>query len=150
MQPGSERAPRTAMRAIVVAGIGLAAVGLMCPRARAQASPCQDEEATAQSTVQSLASAVDTVKKETESDFESKYHQKSLGNKLTFAVSAVDGALQCLDKATGDPAAAGRKDAESKLKDKLSTYRTDLKAKTEPKAAKALIATFDLPPAATQ
>jgi hypothetical protein len=67
-----------------------------------------------------------------------------LTNKLTFAASAVDGAVQCLDKATGDSTAAARKDADSKLKAKLTDYRTELKAKTDPKAAKGLIATFDL------
>ncbi len=132
---------------IVVAGTTVAIALLAGPSARAQAA-CQDEETMAQSMVQDVAASVDTVKKESESDFESKYHQKALTNKLTFAMSAVDGAVQCLDKASGDPTVAARKDAESKLKAKLSDYRTELKAKTEPKAAKELIATFDLPPAA--
>lgn len=103
----------------------------------------------AQSMVQDVASSVDTIKKETESDFESKYHQKALTNKLTFALNAVNGAITCLEKASGDPTTASRKDADSKLKAKLSGYHDELKAKTEPKSAKEFIATFDLPAAAT-
>jgi hypothetical protein len=102
----------------------------------------------AQSMVQDVAASVDTIKKESESDFESKYHQKALTNKLTFATTAVDSAVQCLDKATGDSTAAARKDADSKLKTKLTGYRTELKAKTDPKEAKAYVATFDLSAAA--
>jgi len=129
---------------ILVAGMTLGLVVLAAPRARAQAATCRDEESVAQSMVQDVAASVDTIKKESESDFESKYHQKALTNKLMFATTAVDGAVQCLDKATGDPTAAARKDTESKLKAKLVDYRTALKAKTDPKAAKELIATFDL------
>jgi hypothetical protein len=127
----------------------VALIVLAARPAQAQAPACQDEEAMAQSMVQDVASSVDTIKKESEGDFESKYHQKALTNKLTFALSAVNGAVQCLDKASGDPTAASRKDAESKLKAKLSGYHDELKAKTEPKAAKELIATFNLPAAAT-
>jgi hypothetical protein len=135
---------------LVLAGISIAAVALMAQPARAQAAACQDEEATAQSMVQDVATSVDAVKKESESDFESKYHQKSLTNKLTFALTAVNGAVDCLDKAAGDPTAAARKETEAKLKDQLSGYRDALKSKTDPKAAKQLIATFDLPaPAVT-
>ncbi|HEV2424070.1 MAG TPA: hypothetical protein VGZ29_04495 [Terriglobia bacterium] len=115
--------------------------------AQAQTPACQDEDAMAQSMVQDVASSVDAIKKESESDFESKYHQKALTNKLTFALNAVNGAITCLDKASGDPTTASRKDADSKLKAKLAGYHDELKAKTEPKAAKELIATFDLPPA---
>ena len=106
----------------------------------------------AQSMVQDVASSIDAIKKESESDFESKYHQKALTNKLTFALNAVNGAITCLDKASGDPTTASRKDVDSKLKARLSGYHDELKAKTEPKAAKELIATFELPaatPAAT-
>lgn len=116
--------------------------------AQAQTPACQDEDSMAQSMVQDVAASVDTIKKESESDFESKYHQKALTNKLTFALNAVNGAITCLDKATGDSTAATRKDADSKLKAKLSGYHDELKAKTEPKAAKEFVATFDLPAAA--
>jgi len=129
----------------IVAGVTLVLTTVAAPKARAQAVACRDEESMAQSMVQDVAASVDTIKKESESDFESKYHQKTLTNKLTFATSAVDGAVQCLDKATGDSTAAARKDTESKLKAKLADYRTELKAKTDPKEAKGLIATFDLP-----
>lgn len=130
---------------IVLAGVSLAAITLLAPPAWAQTPACQDEEGMAQAMVQTAAAMVDTVKKETLADFEAKYHQKNVSNKLMFAASAVDGAVDCLGKATGDPTAAARKDAESKLAAKLSGYRTDLKAKADPKAAKELIGTFDLP-----
>jgi len=127
----------------------VAIIVLAGPPVQAQAPACQDEHAMAQSMLQDVATSVDSIKKESESDFESKYHQKALTNKLTFAVNAVNGAITCLDKAAGDPTAAGRKDADTKLKAKLSGYRDELKAKTEPKAAKEFIATFDLPAAVT-
>lgn len=134
---------------LLVIPIIVAIVMLAGPPAQAQTPACQDEDAVAQSMVQDVASSVDTIRKESESDFESKYHQKALTNKLTFALSAVNGAITCLDKATGDPTAASRKDADTKLKAKLSGYHDELKTKTEPKAAKEFIATFNLPAATT-
>lgn len=136
-------------KAILLAATGIVAAALAARPARAQTAACQDEEATAQSMVQDLASGVDAVKKESESDFVSKYHQKSVTNKLTFSLSAVDAAIACLDKASGDATATARKDADSKLKAQLSGYREALKAKTDPKAAKGLIGTFALPAATT-
>ncbi len=133
---------------IAMGGVALSFVFLAGGPARAQAPACQDEETVAQSMVQDVAASVDSIRKESESDFESKYHQKGLTNKLTFALTSVDGAVQCLTKASGDTSAAARKDAESKLKMKLTDYRTQLKEKTDPKAAKELIATFDFPAAA--
>ena len=142
------RQVRTPGSVVFVIPIIVATVMAAGRPALAQTPACQDEDAMAQSMVLDVAASVDTVKKESESDFESKYHQKALTNKLTFALSAVNGAIACLDKATGDPTAATRKDADSKLKTKLSSYHDQLKAKTDPKAAKEFIATFDLPAAA--
>lgn len=110
------------------------------------AESCQDEQSMAQSVLKSAADIVDTVKKETQAEFETKFHQKNTTNKLTFAISALGDVVQCLDKAgrSGDSAAAANKDAEAKLKDRLTQYRDSLKSTEDPKRAKALIATFDL------
>ena len=110
------------------------------------ADACKDEDGVAQSALQTAADVVNTVKKESQTEFESKFHQKSTTNKLTFAISAVDDLVQCLEKAGqgGDQAAGTNKDAETKLEDRLTKYRDSLKSTDDPKSAKALIATFDL------
>ena len=110
------------------------------------AESCQDEQGMAQGVLKSAADIVDTVKKETQAEFERKFHQKNTTNKLTFAISALGDVVQCLDKAGqgGDSAAGAEKDAEVKLKDRLTEYRDSLKSTADPKGAKALIATFDL------
>jgi hypothetical protein len=110
------------------------------------AESCQDEQGMAQGEVQTATEMVDTVKKESQAEFESKFHQKSTANKLTFAISALDDLVQCLDKASqgGDPAAATAKDSEARLRDRLTQYRDSLKSTEDPKKAKALIETFDL------
>jgi hypothetical protein len=112
------------------------------PRLHGQS--CQDERGMADAMVKAVADVVDTVKKESQSDFDSKFHQKSCLNKLTFAISAVGEVVSCLEKAGSDATSASAKDTESKLKDKLSGYKTSLKAADDPKAAKQLIGTFDL------
>ena len=111
---------------------------------RVQAQSCQDERTMADAMVKGVADVVDTVKKESQSDFDTKFHQKSALNKLTFAIGAVGEAVSCLDKASADPTAAAAKQNESKLKDRLTEYKTSLKAADDSKAAKQLIATFDL------
>jgi hypothetical protein len=108
------------------------------------AESCEDEQGMAKSDLQTAAEIVDAVKKESQAEFESKFHQKSTTTKLTFAISALDDLVQCLDKASGDPAAGAKKDSEAKLKDRLTQYRDSLKSTQDPKSAKALIATFDL------
>ena len=109
-----------------------------------QAQTCQDERSTADAMVKNVADVVDTVKKETQADFEGKFHQKSCLNKLTFAIGAVGEAVNCLEKAPPDPAAAPVKENESKLKDRLTQYKTSLKGADDPKAAKQLIESFNL------
>ena len=127
--------------AVVIVLFGVA-FGLGATRLRAQS--CQDERGMADAMVKGVADVVDTVKKESQADFEGKFHQKSCLNKLTFAISAVDEAVSCLEKAAQDPAAAPAKETEGKLKDRLTEYKTSLKAADDPKAAKRLIGTFDL------
>jgi hypothetical protein len=128
-----------AIIAIVLLGV---AVSLSAPRLQAQS--CQDERGMADAMVKDVSSVVDLVKKESQADFDAKFHQKSCLNKLTFAIGAVGDAMTCLEKATADATAASAKDTESKLKDRLTQYKTSLKGAEDPKAAKQLIATFDL------
>ena len=109
-----------------------------------RAQSCQDERGMADAMVKDVASVVDAVKKETQADFDGKFHQKSCLNKLTFAIGAVGEAVSCLDKAAGDATAVTAKDTESKLKERLTQYKTSLKAADDPKAAKQLIETFDI------
>jgi hypothetical protein len=130
---------RKGIVAIVFLGATVAGGG---PRLQAQS--CQDERSMADAMVKSVADMVDMVKKESQADFEGKFHQKSCLNKLTFAIGAVGEAVSCMEKAPPDPAAAPAKENESKLKDRLTQYKTSLKSTDDPKAAKQLIETFSL------
>ncbi len=134
-------------RVAIIAGLFSIAFTTRVPQLAAQS--CQDDQAMADAQVKTVADMVDTVKKESQADFEAKFHQKSCLNKLTFALSALSDAIECYDKA--GPAAAGAaagqtspKDSDSKLKDRITQYRSGLKSAEDPKNAKALIATFDL------
>jgi hypothetical protein len=131
----------SAQKAVMLAAFAGFALGLS--GAPLQAQTCQDERGMADAMVKDVAGIVDTVKKESQADFVGKFHQKSCLNKLTFAIGAVGDAVGCLEKDTADAAAATEKDAESKLKDRLTQYKTSLKAADDPKAAKDLIGTFD-------
>jgi hypothetical protein len=134
------------MRVVVIAGLFSIAFTTRVPQLAAQS--CQDDQAMADAQVKTAADMVDTVKKESQADFEAKFHQKSCLNKLTFALSSLNDAISCLDKA--GPAAsapAGQpssKDNDAKLKDRITQYRTSLKSADDAKSAKALIGTFDL------
>jgi SUMO ligase MMS21 Smc5/6 complex component len=117
---------------------------------RAQA--CKDEEGMVTEWKKTLGDLVATVKKESLTDFEKAFHQKSSLNKLTFYGSSVEGVLACLDKASQDPATP-KEEADAykakranyaKLKEKLQQDRNALKAAEAPKEAKELIAKFDL------
>ncbi|HEY6291829.1 MAG TPA: hypothetical protein VI455_09760 [Terriglobia bacterium] len=138
--------------------IGIAGVPAMLAAALAVCAPplaaqsCQDERAMSEAMVKDAAVIVDTVKKESEADFVAKFHQKSCLTKLTFSINALGEAIDCLDKAgqnastPADQAASDKaaKEADAKLRDRLSGYKTALKAAEDPKNAKALIGTFDL------
>jgi hypothetical protein len=134
------------MRVVVIAGLFSIAFTTRVPQLAAQT--CQDDQAMADAQVKTAADMVDTVKKESQADFEAKFHQKSCLNKLTFALSSLNDAISCLDKA--GPAAsapagqASSKDNDAKLKDRITQYRTALKSADDAKSAKALIGTFDL------
>ena len=134
------------MRVTVIAGLFSVAFITRVPQLAAQS--CQDDQAMADGEVKAAADMVDTVKKESQADFEAKFHQKSCLNKLTFALSSLNDAIACYDKAgpaAGAPAdQTSPRDSDSKLKDRITKYRGDLKSADDPKNAKALIATFDL------
>jgi len=132
------------MKSRIMIGLVLMIVTLAGQGMAAEA--CQDEQNMAQGTLQTAAEMVDTVKKESQAEFDSKFHQKSTANKLAFTISAIDEVVQCLDKANqgGDAAAGAKKDSEAKLMDRLTHYRDSLKSTEDSKAAKALIGTFDL------
>lgn len=134
------------MRVFVIAGLFSIAFTTRVPQLAAQS--CQDDQAVADGQVKDAADMVDTVKKESQADFEAKFHQKSSLNKLTFALGALDDAISCLDKvgpAAGAPVAlTSPKENDAKLRDRITQYRTSLKSANDPKNAKALIGTFDL------
>jgi hypothetical protein len=134
------------VRVVVIAGLFSIAFTTRVPQLAAQS--CEDDQAMVDAQVKTAADMVDTVKKESQADFEAKFHQKSCLNKLTFALSALNDAISCLDKAgpsAGAPAGqTSPKDGDTKLKDRITQYRSALKSAEDPKSAKALIATFDL------
>ncbi len=116
------------------------------------AQACKDEESMVTDYKKDMADLLGTVRKESLTDFEKAYHQKSSAAKLTFYGSIVDSLVACLDKAGQDPATP--KEQVDELKAKQETYaklkvtirhdRDELKGIEDPKNAKALIAKFDL------
>ena len=134
------------MRVAVIAGLFSVAFITRVPPLAAQS--CQDDQAMADAQVKTVADMVDTVKKESQADFEAKFHQKSCLNKLTFAISALNDAITCYDKAGPAASAAAAqpspRDSDSKLKDRMTGYKGTLKSTDDPKSAKALIGTFDV------
>lgn len=134
----------------ITMGLVLTALTWVGPRLAAQS--CDDDDAMAQGSIATLANLVATVKKETLADFQAKYHQKNAASKLAFAIAGLDEAIACRSKAgqdstaTPDQAAANRSKQENdtKLRQRFDRYRKELKAADDPKAAKALIESFDL------
>lgn len=114
------------------------------------AQSCKDEEAMVVDAEKTLTDLVDTVKKESLEDFQSKFHQKSSMSKLRFSASMVDALVSCLDQASKDASATkeqsdaykAKHDTYSKLKDKLTQNQNALKATEVPKEAKALVEKF--------
>ena len=123
----------------------------LAPRPLA-AQACKDEEGMVTDYKKDMGDLLTTVRKESLSDVERAYHQKSSAAKLTFYSSIVDSLVECLDKAAQDPATPkeqldglkARHDSFAKLKETIQHDRAGLKAAQEPKDAKALIAKFDL------
>ena len=116
------------------------------------AQTCNDDEAMVKSYVSALTDTVSAVQKESLSDFEKDFHQKTCMTKLGLSLDIVDGLLGCLDKAAKDTtitkeqadAVNTKRQSYGKLKDKLTRDRSELKGAQDSKAAKALIEKFDL------
>jgi hypothetical protein len=133
----------------IIMALVLSALTLVGPRLAAQS--CDDDDGMAQGAIATLANLVATVKKETLADFQTRYHQKNAGSKLAFAIASLDEAIECRSKAaqdstaTPDQAAANhsKQEADTKLRQRFDQYRKQLKATDDPKAAKALIESFN-------
>ena len=111
---------------------------------------CNDDEGMVKSYVQSIATLVGTVKKESLSDFQKDYHQQSCLSRITLSLGIVNSLIDCLNKAAKDPADTPEQTAA--IKSKLETYaklksaleqdRDALKAAKNAKAAKSIIEKF--------
>lgn len=129
---------------LLVLGTVCAMLFIFAPLA---AQTCQDEEAMVQDSKKTITDLVDTVKKETLQDFQSKFHQKTALSNLTFAVGLVSDLVSCLEKAsqdstaTKDQAAAAKAKSASyaKIKAELDHDRSTLKSEQDAKNAKSLI-----------
>ena len=114
------------------------------------AQTCSDDEGMVQSYVQSIDDLIGTVKKETLSDFEKDYHQRSCLSRLTLSLGIIDSLMDCLGKAAKDPAATQEQiaaaktklDKYTKLKSALEQARDTLKAAKDTKGAKSAIEKF--------
>lgn len=137
-------------RIAIVIFLTLASTDLLSQRP-APAPSCQDEDMMVGEYKKTVTELVTTIKKESLQEFDKAYHRKSCLIKLTMWVGALDGAMNCLDKAAQDRAAAksqvesykAKRDSYSKLKEKVAQYRDSLKATEPHKDAKALIDKFD-------
>ncbi|HEX5413118.1 MAG TPA: hypothetical protein VFZ27_14800 [Terriglobia bacterium] len=113
---------------------------------------CSEDEGMVQSYVQSIDDLVGTVKKESLSDFEKDYHQRSCLTRLTLSLGIIDGLIDCLSKTASNPAATqeqiaaakGKLEKYSKLKSALEQARDTLKAAKDTKGAKSAIEKFTI------
>lgn len=113
---------------------------------------CTDDEGMVKSYLQSISNLVDTVKKESLSDFEKDYHEQSCLTRINLSLTIVNSLIDCLNKAAKDPAAtpAQLADIKSKLQDyaklesALEQDRDTLKAAKDTKTAKSAIEKFVL------
>jgi hypothetical protein len=137
-------------RIAIVLFLSLATTNLLGQRP-APPPPCQDEEMMVREYNKTVTELVTTIKKESLQEFDRAYHRKSCLIKLTLWVGTLDGAVNCLDRAAQDRAAAKsqvesyktKHDSYSKLKEKVAQYRDSLKTTEHSKDAKALIEKFD-------
>jgi hypothetical protein len=129
-------------------------VGLMiCPSPQPLlAQACQDEEEMVKTSLKDLTDLVGAVKKETATDFQNHYHQKSYLSKATFLVSVVGGLIDCLGKAAQDSTATkeqvesykAKHQAYAKLKGKVEEEKNAVSSTQDANKAKALIEKSEL------
>ncbi|MGH9351671.1 MAG: hypothetical protein ACRD2G_05865 [Terriglobia bacterium] len=141
------------MRKLVTLAALLAGVCLLgtvaLPRLKSQAQTpaapqaCSDEEAVVTSVKQDLAALVDTVKKESEADFKSKYHQQTCESRLSICLETTNSVLDCLSKAGKDASTQNAESIYTQLKTTLTQDIQELKSAKTPKDAKAAIEAFD-------
>ena len=140
------------MRKFAIAFLVVASLAALTGRRALFGQSCDDDETMVKEYQKSLTELIDTVKKESLSDFEKAYHQKVCMNKLTFCLTTIDGLVECLDKTAQDAAtpkdqaAAAKAKGESyaKLKSKIQDAKAALKAAGDnSKDAKAVIEKFD-------
>ena len=116
------------------------------------AQACQDEESMFKTSLKDISDLVDAVKKETVSDFQSHYHQKSYLSKSGFLLTMVGGLVDCLEKAAQDTTATkdqvdgykAKRDSYSKLKSRVEQKKNAVKSADDSKNAKTLIEKTDL------
>jgi hypothetical protein len=112
---------------------------------------CQDEETMLKTSLKEVSDLVDAVKKESVSDFQTHYHQKSYLSKSGFLLSMVGGLVDCLEKAAQETTASkdqvdgykAKRDSYSKLKSRVEQNKNAVKS-ADDKNAKTLIEKTDL------
>lgn len=92
---------------------------------------------------QDLAALVDTVKKESEADFVSKYHQQTCQSRLSICLETTNSVLDCLSKAGKNTSTQDVESTYTALKTTLTQDIQQLQSAKTPKDAKAAIETFD-------
>lgn len=129
-------------------GVGF---GLLASARFVAAQACQDENAMVAESKKSVSDLVATVTHESLDDFNRAYHQKNAVSKLQFYGIAVDGLIDCLQKASQDPAAPkdvveanrAKQATYVKLKEKIQHDHDTLHNLSEPDAAKKYIEKLD-------
>ena len=116
-----------------------------------QSQACSDDEGVVNSVKQDLSTLVDTVKKESQQDFDAKYHQQTCQSRLSICLEMTSQLVDCLTKASKDSSTPKEQltaiqtmlATYTKLKNTLDQDIQALKGAKDTKAAKALIADFD-------
>jgi hypothetical protein len=130
--------------------MGAALVCFLSPRP-VIAQVCKDEEAMVGNYQKSVGDLVQTVKKESLTDFERAYHQRGGVTKLSLWLNVLDGLESCLTNASQETTttkeqADGYKaklEAITTLKVKIQHDRDELKAAAAAKDAKAVVEKID-------
>ncbi|MGH9406376.1 MAG: hypothetical protein ACRD3D_11145 [Terriglobia bacterium] len=112
---------------------------------------CAEDKGIVTSVTQDLSSLVDTVKKESQQDFDTKYHEQTCISRLSICSQMTGELVECLTKASKDASTPKEQMSEiqtllasyTKLKSTLDQDLQTLKGVKNNKAAKAAIAGFD-------